>query len=234
MKHFLYILIFSTVFSYSFSQSNKTYFDSSIEVDNYNVPINSSTFYFPTKLFPKVDMELKEDRKNSLIIIPKLIPNSIDSFDLKWFSEFLFAMKEPLLFNKKIKKEIFRFTWLRSFDQPIVIRIEKDSNNVALYWKITDGAGGYKPGSLIQNMNIDVTMNDWRQFIKLTKLLDFWNFQRKSSFGTDGAEWILEGVNDNKYYATSCWSPFENEEFYKTCIFLVKLTGIKIEKDKMY
>lgn len=50
---------------------------------------------------------------------------------------FLEAMKEPCLYQNPITHgtEIFRFTWLRSFDPPIVVRIEKKENGLTIFWK---------------------------------------------------------------------------------------------------
>ena len=121
----LFFFSFFLLFGYCvFSQHAHTYYDESIKVDSNNVPINYSQFYFPTKLFPEVEMLWKKHGKSSFTIKPKIIENKTDSSALIWFSRFLFAMKEPLLFNRPFSKSIYRFTWLRTFDNPVAIRIE--------------------------------------------------------------------------------------------------------------
>ena len=40
------------------------------------------------------------------------------------------------------KEELYRFTWLRTFDNPASIRIQKHGNNIMLFAKVSSAAGG--------------------------------------------------------------------------------------------
>src|SRR5687767_3485207 len=70
-------------------------------------PSDSSTLYFNLK--PQQDTT----------------PNALDSFVNEWYSQMLFALHEPVLKDYQGEMEIYRFTWLRSFHNPAVVRVEK-------------------------------------------------------------------------------------------------------------
>jgi hypothetical protein len=147
----------------------------------------------------------------------------------------LFALHEPILFNYTGNEEIYRFTWLRTFHNPIALRLHKKNENIRLYVKATSGAGGYSPGNLIIDTTITITINEWKTFQTKFNAIDFWNFPtRPKTFpGNDGSEWILEAVNKNKYHAASRWSPGYSE-FSKCCVYLVELSKLKITKQDQY
>ena len=215
------------------SQSIDKFIDSTIEVDSLNVPIDIEQPYFPREMFPEVDRNwIKTD--NGRKIITKVREGTYDEFVVNWYSKHLHAMKEPLLFNKKIDKEIYRFTWLRTFHKPMTFRFEKKNNRFVLYWKVLDGAGGYEPGEIEINRLKVLTKNEWTEFTKLIGKAGFWNMGLgHSSDGLDGSEWILEGVNQMDYRVVSVWSPRKGN-FYDACSYLISLTNLKISKKDKY
>jgi hypothetical protein len=58
-----------------------------------------------------------------------------DLFSLKLNSYMLFKMKEPVLHDHFLKREIYRLTALRAFNVPLLIRIEKFRDSVTLTLK---------------------------------------------------------------------------------------------------
>jgi len=119
-----------------FSQSLDNFIDKTIKVDSLNVPLDSNQPYFPKDLFPEVEIDWI--RTDSIITIEKKVKEgTYDEFVVDWYSKHLHAMKEPLLFNRKVKKEVYRFTWLRTFHKPMTFRIEKWKDRYILYCKIT-------------------------------------------------------------------------------------------------
>lgn len=232
-KHIIVILlVFLTVDCVS--QTQHKFIDNKINVDNNNVPTSEKQFYFPTKLFPKVETVWKKRFNSSFIITTKIIENEVDSFHLIWYSRFLYAMQEPLLYNRQLNKLTYRFTWLRTFHNPVMIRIEKDTMGISLYWKVTDGQGGYEPGKIITNNKKELTSLEWNKFISIVNSTNFWEMKREASFGEDGSEWILEGVEPTKYYVTSAWTPSKESDFYRLGDFLLKLTDLKIKEEDKY
>ena len=215
------------------SQSIEKFVDSTIKVDSLNVPTDINQPYFPKEMFPEVEMDwIQTD--NGTKIETKVKEGTYDEFVVDWYSEHLYAMKEPLLFNRKIDREIYRFTWLRTFDKPMTFRFEKKDNRFILYWKVLNGAGGYEPGEIeIERLKI-LTEKEWTEFTQLIGKADFWNMNLgRSSIGTDGSEWIMEGFNQSDYRAVSVWSPSKGN-FYNACDYLISLTNLTISEKKKY
>lgn len=230
MKRFQMLKIALTIFVvtvtvFGFSQSIDKFLNGGIVVDTLNVPINPSEPYFPKEMFPI--MERKSDGTRTFT--GKYYESSIG-----WYSKFLFAAKEPLLFNRKITGKTYRFTWLRSFDPPIVIRIESDEVKHKITWKVLSGKGGYEPGELTVQSERYLTDKEWSRFMNLISLAKFWEMPSGKGLGQmDGAEWIMEGVNSEQYKVVSKWSP-EKGNFYNACRYLIYLTGMTIPAEDIY
>lgn len=147
-------------------------------------------------------------------------------FRINWYGKHLDALDEPIL-NVSLPTKVFRFTWLRTFNNPIVIRLENNNNSITLYWKVSDGAGGYEPGKIIINKSKKLTIKKWYEFVANIFLIDFWNLPTvDNSFELDGSQWILEGKELGKYHVVDRWS---GGEIYRVCLKLLKLTDLKIK-----
>ena len=233
-KSILFIFLVQSVFLFQCKKPIEKYFDKTIKVDSLNVPLDKNQFYFPKEMFPYIDSIQYIQQKDSSYIAKRIY--SKDKYDdsvMEWYSEYLFGMKEPLLFNRKIDNEIFRFTWLRSFHEPVVIRISETEQKYKLNWKTLKLDENYKPIEIIINESKNITKKEWENFNELVKKADFWNMEfGRYSMDTDGSEWILEGVNSENYRAVSVFYP-EKGDFYNACDYLISLTNLKIsEMDK--
>ena len=189
--------------------------------DTLPVPIDSLAFYFPMK-------KHWEDTTN----------NSLDTFINTWYSKMLFALKEPILYDYQGDKEIYRFTWLRTFHHPVSVRLEKQNKTIHLFAKISKGAGGYEPGSIIFDTTISIAGNEW--IVLKNKIVDthFWQLktENREDAGKDGSEWIIEAVKENKYHMVTRWTPSKERQgnFRDLGEYLVSLSKIKIETDYIY
>jgi hypothetical protein len=155
----------------------------------------------------------------------------VSEFENRWYSEQLSAAAEPSLFeaansNPRRASNTIRFTWLRSFHPTVVVRIEGlTSPSPRLIAKQLSGAGGYKPGSV--NRQVDRKLSSaevvaLRKTLLRTKVFDLPALE--CSGGMDGAEWIVEGVDDTGYHFVDRWSPMRGE-VRETGLSLLKLTG---------
>lgn len=213
-----------------FSQSVDKFIDSSIKIDSLNVPVDFEQPYFPEELTEPKENNLTK-KKDSTRIIDLDFRSRLP---VEWYSKHLFAMNEPLLFNRRTKKEIYRFTWLRTFDKPMTFRFEKTNDEYILYWKVLSGAGGYDPGVIIIERLKVLSKKEWTKFIQLIQKADFWNMDLgRYSFGNDGSEWIMEGVNNTNYRVVSVWSP-DKGSFYNACDYLISLTDLEISEENKY
>lgn len=211
--------------------AKKTYYNSRIQVDADNNPLDTLQVYFP---------EMQNDDSTAYDIVNgKTYPivytrqtTNIDSFRNAWYSRNLRALKEPLLFNKSFDKEIIRFTWLRTFHNPIAIRVVKSEQSIDLYWKLCDGAGGYEPGNLIINRSKKLKIGEWNKILKYLDNASFWTpkFVREA-LGYDGAQWIIEATGPDYYQVMDVWC---GGDLISVGLYLLSLTDIVVEKDKIY
>ena len=216
----LSILIFSLLASCRGQNNSSTTPNSQdkISSDTILIPKDSTTLYFPVN-------SLNDTSSNPLY----------ESFFNKWYSSQLFALKEPIIYSNKSQDEIYRFTWLRTFHNPIAIRIEKHNDNYTLFWKLSNGAGGYSPGELEIDKQKTLDKKTWEEFISKLNQSDFWNLViNHNDTGKDGSQWILEGKSTNKYHVVDKWSPDKDSKFYECCNFLLGLTDLKINDEQKY
>lgn len=153
-------------------------------------------------------------------------------FHINWYTTHLNALEEPIL-SDTLPAKVFRFTWLRTFHNPIVIGFVNNNDSITLYWKVCDGSGGYDPGKIIESKIKALTIKEWNDFIANIISIDFWNIPTTQSgiLGTDGAQWILEGKELGKYHVVDRWSGGTIES---VCLKLLELTDLKIEQDDIY
>jgi len=163
----------------------------------------------------------------------------LGDFVQSWYSEQLTALEEPVLYKgiEDRNKQVFRFTWLRTFHHPISIRLEINTDNTGiLYTKMTSGAEGYEPGKIQIHETKQISKDDVQKFLDLVRLESFWELPTKIklinpdgtvSIGLDGAQWILEGSTKDNYHVVDRWSP-KNGSFKKICLYLLELSELKV------
>jgi hypothetical protein len=138
-----------------------------------------------------------------------------DQFKAKWYSGQLNALEEPSLWesSKTEKNESYRFLWLRTFHNPVAIRIEISADGTSrLSKKVSTGAGGYAPGKLIQNetMVLSEEQTDW--FLGKIGENTFWKLPSiQETMGLDGSQWVIEGIKNGSYHLVDRWSPKDGE-----------------------
>lgn len=198
--------------------------------DNYGIKNQANDKqYFPLLPFGEIPDNWQTDYTVNLIRELDLA-----DFVVSWYSGQLEAMEEPVLINIQ-NEEVYRFTWLRTFHNPIAIRVSKNENEITLTWKSCDGAGGYAPGKLIIDKSKKLSQNEWETFLKMLKDIDYWNLPTNEPdvMGCDGAQWILEGVNNGEYHVVDRWTP-RNTDFSEVCMYLLDLTSLKIKEKEKY
>lgn len=181
----------------------------------HQIPTDSTTLYFPSR-----------SHEDSV---------GLDAFVNKCYSNQLFGLREPVLISDSCSSEIYRFTWLRTFDHPVSVRIEKSHDSVLIAWKECDGAGGYEPGQLIRDEDKSLSLNEWNTFTAMLRRCDFWNLPTEETrMQIDGAQWILEGKTNGKYHLVERNSPSTPDPFYECCEYLISLTDMKFTGAEKY
>jgi|SRR5579871_581089 len=141
-------------------------------------------------------------------------------FRAAWYAQHLRALKEPTLLEKASANSdlVYRFTWVRSFDHPVTVRVVVHPNGTGtLTAKMANGEGGYKPGNLIANSTREIGAKEVRHLRNLVQVLDFWHMSPEPApefsldggqlVHLDGAQWILEASNGGDYHVVDRWSP---------------------------
>lgn len=164
--------------------------------------------------------------------------NLLDMLTNKWLTLDLINFQEPNLYQSTMDEadKTYRFTWIRSFHIPIVIRIDKKQNYFSLTCKELIDNEGYSPNEFKLNITKKISMPQWINFEYLIKKMNFEHIQTDISNNgdcTDGAVWILESKSANKYHCVYRHCEIE-KNFEKACLYLLKLSDLKIKKEDIY
>lgn len=217
------------------------YFNSIPDIPAPLSPVQKNEECAESKSFPGISQKVSDLKKGKSGYFPKdkfsAKWEKEDDFVNDWYGEQLKAMSEKsLLTGADENTEIYRFLWLRTFNHPIFVRLERSQDKVKLFTKELDGAGGYKPGKIIRSNELNVKQADFCEFLTLLEKANFWNLATKDDvLGEDGAQWVLEGVRGGRYHVVDRWTP-ERGEFREACIYLLKLSGVDTDrlKDDLY
>ena len=166
-------------------------------------------------------------------------PGTFSPFLTQWYSKQLRGLGEGLL--QLDGAETYRFTWLRSFHHPILIRVVRDRPGATLVVREADGAGGYEPGQVIVSRTERLSEDQWNRLMREPGMSEQWAspVEEKDVRGCDGAEWILEGVRDGRYHAMTWWSPIDDRSpelirFKRACMKMLDLADIHVTGDDFY
>jgi hypothetical protein len=163
-----------------------------------------------------------------------------DSFRSGWYSKHLKALEEPSLLQKSkgSSAESYRFVWLRTFHHPIIVRVDVRADGSAeLTTKVSNGAGGYEPGKLIENTSRPLTQRQTETFLATIQRLQFWDLpthETPETVGCDGSQWIVEGIKDGKYHVVDRWTPAKGAVHDLGLAFVFGLAQMKIPKEQLY
>lgn len=176
------------------------------------------------------------ETKSQLEYFPAASPESavrLDAFDRDWYSKYLRAMHEPSL-ACETRQPVYRFLWLRSFEDPIVVRIEKRGDGMFLaavrLGIARDGGFGEEVARIERALSrreidaIDRTLADAR-------IWDAPDIQRLT--GLDGAQWIVEARDGKRYRLHKAWSPARGR-VHDLGMAFIAATGWSIPANEIY
>src|SRR6185503_15892511 len=105
--------------------------------------------------------------------------------------------------------ETYRFTWLRTFHAPVIVRVSRSGDRRELTAVVLSGAGGYEPGTVERKMERPLQPAEWRRLTAALALSGFWKLPLRDpqSSGADGARWLVEGRRGDEYHLVDRWSP---------------------------
>ncbi|HPO63441.1 MAG TPA: hypothetical protein PK762_10220 [Candidatus Kapabacteria bacterium] len=208
--------------------------------DSLGRPANDSVSYFPIEYL----IDGNSRGIDPYINYRHLIYSDLKVYQVAWSSGFFHEMKEPILSNCYLNKEIIRFTLGRTFHPTIIIRIEKkDKDIIVIERKNVVFTSENKDENNNHYLKIDSTQiiekisnfkyDDWLNLIELIK--------RSSSelipsalyeMPIDGSNWLLEIHTKKGFYFFDRCSPNPKEypAFRKICEYILDLSSFKNEE----
>jgi hypothetical protein len=141
--------------------------------------------------------------------------NQLDDFERDWYSRHLLAAGEPALPSKS-RSTIVRLTWLRTFHNPIVVRVECKTACMVASVRLS-GRGGYDPGGIAESHRSELSHSEEDEFRQLisevlndehpveidqTLQMDAGDV-KEIVVHADGAQWVVEVVDVSGYIASS-------------------------------
>ena len=210
---------------FKFMQGNGSFKFMGLKVEE-----NGSQYQWKLMSFDSLYFPLYGKVQDSLINF-----NSLDTFKNRFYSQYLLQFKEPKVYIPQDKDETYRFLWLRSFDNPVVVRFQKYNNTYTLYTKEMLDNEGYAPQQIKVNTEEKMSPYEWNSFKEKINNLDFWNVVPNDPGPgvADGALWILEGSTKNKYHFAERHSPAD-DKFRACCKYLLSLTKLNIPEKEQY
>lgn len=245
VKHLFYILICLTfIISCSDRKSTEAlrFPSNPLISDEKGLPVDSSVHYFP----------------DSLLL--DTVKHYIDSLELKYRiidrSYVLFNLKEPVLSNYYLHKQIYRVISFPTLRPAFCIRIEKSENSVAIVFKRLNKSYGppqlswpsgkvipTDPLSIVINKSVNISNAYWdtlEMYVDSTKL---WKDKPRidlNDLQIDGSVWIIEGHEESGYQIKAIPSPifskndaslrkneYDPENKYATLFkYMMKISGM--------
>lgn len=187
--------------------------------------------------FPGLSKEIRrvEGSKNGYLPENTGLELDEDIFEI-WHTPRFAAMKEKSLLDISNKDlEVYRFLWLRSFDDPIFVRVVRSGTEIHLVTKELKIEYGRKPQKAVRSFERNLSESEWDELLQKLQKARFWEMPTGiDDIDPDGAAWILEGVRDERYHQVDRHSP-EQSAYRDACIYLLNLSGFKPDdQDSIY
>jgi len=247
----------------------KSYVEDKSVCDNFGNPMDSNVYYFQKATF--FDLfeytldkktgykygnigDIKSFSEREKIPLDRLVVqyDTIRNLPgLEFLSYFLYKLKEPVLYNTYLQKEIYRLTYLGSFGPTLTVSLIKDHRKIFLLTKSTiDPLYArfklrYLPDEIDSlsisrwptqfrfklNESTKLSKKDYDKFIAL---INKTKINCLSPYGIvkpylDGATWIFESHSDRGYHYT-IRNSYSNDTLRIIGDFLLDLSPAKTEK----
>lgn len=140
----------------------------------------------------------------------------------------LAAMGEPSLSCGKSGRA-YRFTWLRSFDDSVSVRVYQDGNVWVIVAVELD-----KSDVVVRRLHAELSDFGMKKLQRLVKSSDAWSLPTTNDrTGLDGSVWIVELRGSRRYHLIKRWSP-RNGPVRAMGLAFLALTHWKFPADKIY
>jgi carboxypeptidase family protein len=129
------------------------------------------------------------------------------------YSEHLRDLGQPALCHEPIpdQAEWYRFLWVPTFDHPVLLRVDVDSDGIAnLLTVVWSGEGGYEWAKPLKTHK-KLTWDEQGDLFAAMADIGFWTLPSEvegspNVIVLDGTEWLIEGVKDGKCHVVIRYS----------------------------
>lgn len=129
--------------------------------------------------------------------------------------------------------EVYRFSWIRNRERPIVIRIAlKDESQGRIVIKETDGVGGYgldNYGKVILHEERDLSPMEVKAFRNVLAENNFWNAKYIFDPPPDGSYWRIEAYDGVHSHILERFTPDEGV-VYNIGLHFIMLTKLPVKE----
>lgn len=161
-------------------------------------------------------------------------PEPVSGFRKAWYSKHLRNAGEPSMSARiegieRTRRSALRFTWLRSFHKPVIVRIEEwGSARPRLLAVEMAGRGGYGGGEAIRRIDRKLSLAEGKALRQLwTRADPFTHQSPPCGRMMDGAQWIIETARPGGYRFIDRQSP-DNGPVREVGLALLGLTGWEV------
>ena len=157
-------------------------------------------------------------------------------FEVEWYSMELSAFEEPSLYKRGADSPAsVRFTWLRSFHDPVVVRVDSlGAGDYRLTAKQRPGGAGFnrpagsgQPRKLVRNLTT-------AEIQRLRSVLDETRLRETPSSGClsglDGAQWLIETADPEHGYRYHLRQSPRDGPNRELGLAMLALTGWDVER----
>jgi hypothetical protein len=136
----------------------------------------------------------------------------VSDFEASWYGGAWRAAREAPLYPPLPAGTIavYRFTWLRTFHHPVVVRVDRRADGARLLTaKELSGQGGYAMGTVDRQLSRPLSQAEADKLDSLlasTHVVDL-SATECNLGGADGAQWIIEAQAQGRYRYVNRWSP---------------------------
>lgn len=164
----------------------------------------------------------------------------VDSFRTQWYSRELAAMGEQRLSAFRVRPlEGYRFTWLRSFDPPVSVRLYATISDTVAVVTQTSGSAMFEPPRLVRRDSIHVGTAEWESVRAAFDRAAFWSSRAEPApvGGVDGAQWMIEGLRESRYHVMDRWSPSDTGSgaaFRRAALLMLRVAHVSPDSARIY
>jgi hypothetical protein len=167
-------------------------------------------------------------------------PESLPARSRDRYSALLRRVDEARLYGKitNAPQDSFRLIWVRTFDNPIIVRVSNQGSQIQGRMVRLNG-NGYNAGEIMKQETFSLTAKEWSRITNSIGKAPFWAlaaFDTKHK-GNDGARWVLEVSTQGRYHVVERWSPSQSTElsgFMGACTEILQAAGIDLDREVVY